>query len=1312
MSATRASRPRLLPSDTRDHTLLPPLSPGQQRLWTLAQTDGTGTGTAYNETLAFSVEGPLDRTLLAHALDIVVTRHETLRTRFVAVNGDARQEVGPAATGFPLTVEDLGGVPDPEARVTDRQREECDTPFDLARGPLARGRLIILGESRHALLLTLHHAVFDGRSMEILLRELSAHYGALTQGGTDPLPPPKTRFTTLCHRQREWLGGPGAAAQAEFWRTYLDGAPASLDLPADRPRPARRSDEGGRVPVRLGPRLTTALRAVARREKCTLFTAVLTGWHIVLSRLSGESDTVVGFPVAGRRGREASELIGFFVNSLPHRLDLSGEPTGSEALSRVRASLRGALDHQDLPFEQIVEAVNPPRSLAHGPLFQTMLAWGTSQKGLLRLAGTRVEPLAIPFGPAKFDYTLSLHEEDGGVAGHLDYARDLFDDETVRRHARYLTRVLEQLAADPGRCVADFRLLDEREHEEVLALGRGRTTGPPTTGLVERFEQQVRERPTAPAVSDGETRLDYATLDRRANRLAHALLARGVRTGDVVGLHCGRTVELLVGIWGILKAGAAYLPLDPGQPGGRLAVIVEEAAPALVLSGSAGPSSSWLPLRRVEEEGARDDSPGTAVLPSHLAYVIYTSGSTGRPKGVAVRHGSVVNLLDNWLHHYDAIPGEASSVWASIGFDASVHELFLPVTTGAVLHLVPEDLRGDPEQLMDWMRAHRIVHAWLPASYIGWIDENPEDRLRGLALRQVATGAEPLPETALHRMRQVLPGLRICYVYGPTETTVYSITYNEPLARERRCPIGRPVDNTRIQLLDQRRLPVPRGVTGEVYIGGAGVAAGYLNRPDLTDERFLPDPLVPGERIYRTGDLARLLPDGNFEFVGRADDQVKLRGFRIEPGEVAAALRELPGVTEAAVLADRTEAGESVLVAGVGRSDGPPLPPHEWRAALAERLPDYMIPSLFAEFPRLPLNRSGKLDRRTVLERARTAPPSQVNVRAPRDGVEMSLYRIWRQVLLRPGIGVTDDFFAVGGTSLSAIKVAHLIRERFGRDLPIRDVLEHPTIERLAAHLRRGAPARGDDSLIEFRAGGGRRVVCVHPAGGTAFCYLELATALPDGIGVLGIQAPGIDPGEEPLRSVEAMAEHYLTLVRPVPDEALVLCGLSYGGLVAHEMGRRLVRAGHHRTAVVLLDTHGTDDEAKRAAFAPVDAAEFREKLVRFNGMYPGIDDAQIDRYFRTYNRNRAAARAYTPPPTTAPLLLVQADAEGRDAAERAASEKELRRFWEDRALGGFRVERVAGGHWDVLEGERVPRIAELVTGELDRLDGHARDTR
>ncbi|MGW5861287.1 non-ribosomal peptide synthetase [Streptomyces sp. NPDC055239] len=1272
----------------------------------MAQADGGGT--AYNEAMAFRLRGPLDRALLARALDLVVARHETLRTRFVDVDGEAHQETAPPEAGFALTVEDLSGSPDVAARLAERQRAEGEIPLDLRNGPPARGQLLVLSPSEHVLLVTVHHSVFDGTSMAILLRELGALYGALMHGDPDPLPELPVRFTDHARRQRAWAESEEAAAQAAFWQENLLGAPALTTPPADRPRPREQHHEGGRVAVRLGPELIAPLRALAHREDTTLFTAVLTGWHILLSRLTAETDIVVGIPVAGR-GTETADLIGFFVNSLAIRADLSGDPTGTEALRRLRTAVQGGRAHQELPFEQVVQAVNPRRSTSHTPLFQTMLAWGPARQNPLELAGLETEPLDPPCPPAKFDLALFLNREGDGLVGHLDYARALFDHGTVRRFVRYLERVLAQLAESPERAVSALSLLDEEERGALLAQGRGRVTPAPATGLVERFEEQVRVRPDATAVVSEDARLDYAGLDRRANRLAHALLARGIGPGQVVGLHCGRTAELMVGIWGVLKAGAAYLPLDPGQPAGRLASIVEEARPALILGDVPDPPGPWLSLTAVEAEGASQERPGRGSVPAQLAYVIYTSGSTGRPKGVAATHGNVVNLLDNWLFHYGATPGEASSAWASTGFDASVHELFLPLTTGAALHLVPDALRGDPAALLSWMREHAIVHAWLPASYITWIDEDPKTRLHGLRLRQLATGAEPLPETALHRMREALPGLRIAYVYGPTETTVYSVTHNDPQAVERSCPIGRPVDNTRIYLVDGRFEPVPPGVAGEVLIGGAGVTAGYLNRPDLTEERFLPDPFLPGETVYRTGDLARWLGDGDIEFLGRTDDQVKLRGFRIEPGEVAAAIKELPGVVEAVVLADSDESGELRLVAGVGCGDGQAPSADGWRTALSGRLPDYMIPALFAVFDRLPLNRSGKLDRRSVLDRARASRTDQVNTLAPRDRVEMALHRIWRRVLVHPGFGIGDDFFTVGGTSLSAIKVAHLIQEEFGTALPIREILQHPTIERLAARLRTRAPARPDDGLVEFRAGrGGQRLVCVHPAGGTAFCYLPLATALPEEIGVQGIQAPGLAPGESPLLSVEAMAERYLSLVRPEPGEALVLCGLSYGGLVAHEMGRRLAETGHSRVAAVLLDTYGTDDAELRAALAPVDRAEFRDKLVRFNGMYPGIDDAQIERYFQVYNHNRAAAREYDPGPSRAPLVFVQAaEQESGDAGAGEA----VRGFWRDRALGGFAVEQTAGGHWDVLEGDGVPHIAELITRQLAALSRPAADT-
>jgi len=1248
-----------------------PLSSGQQRLWTVSQLDGAGP--AYNETMAFALRGPLDREALQRAFDALADRHEALRTRIVVEDGWPAQIVEPAGHGFPCPVNDVTGRSDEAARL---RRADPAEPFDLSLAPLARARLLVDGDRQHVLLITVHHIVFDGWSRTLLLRELGILYAAELTGAAAGLPPARP-YREYAQTQQDWLIGPGREPHEAYWRDQLDGVVPVLELPADRPRPSRQDYRGARVPVSLGPELTARLTAVAREHGVTLYSTILTCWFILLSRLSAQTDIVVGVPTANRgAGGAYPDTLGFFVNTLAVRADLGDSPTGAVLLKQVRAALRGAIDHVELPFERVVELVNPPRSPAHTPLFQTMFAWVPKLHDVLELPGVRAEPLEVEHAPAKFDLALNLADEHGDVLGHLDYAVALFDHATAERYARYLVRLLDQLAARPEADVASYDLLDDAERREILT---GWSTGPEPRrrpgGLVERFTTHSDATPDAPALVCDDRTLTYGELDRRATRLANALRRRGAGPGEVVAVRSGRSVELVVSVLGVLKTGAAYLPLDPAQPAARQAAMVEDARPMWVLDD----------ISALEAEGheARET---VTVDPRETAYVIYTSGSTGRPKGVAVTHRSVLALFDQWLDRFGATPGEATSAWSSIGFDASVHELLLPLTTGAVLHVVPEDVRPDPAALMAWLREHQVVQAFLPPAYVRWIDEDPA-RVAGLALRQVLTGVEPLPEAALARFAAALPGLRICFGYGPTEATLYATAHFDPKPFDRPAPIGRPLPGSRLYLLDERLRPVPPGVAGEVFLAGDCLARGYLHRPDLTAERFVPDPFVPGERMYRTGDLARWLPDGEAAYAGRRDDQIKLRGFRIEPGEVTAALLAVPGVREAAVLVDRE--GDPRLVAGVA---GERRTPHEWRAALADRLPDYMIPSVFAEFDRLPLNRSGKLDRDAVLAHARTsASTNAVNTAAPRDHVELALLRIWRDLLLHPSIGVSDDFFDVGGTSISAIKLAHAIGAGFGRELPIRDVILHPTIEAQAALLRADRPVDGG-SLVEFRHGAGQaRVVCVHPAGGTAFCYLPLSALLPEDAGVLGIQSPGLNPGEAPLPSIEAMAEEYLRLVDPRPEETLVLCGLSYGGLIAYEMGRRL--AEEHHVSVVLLDTTATDDPAAIAAIEPVPAAEFREKLVRFNGMYPGIEDAQIERYHRTYNHNRLTAREHDPGESAARVVFVQAV--GEDPVPGAVE------FWRRRARGEFEVVPADCGHWDMLESDALPLVAELITAEL-----------
>ncbi|WP_376733578.1 non-ribosomal peptide synthetase [Streptomyces broussonetiae] len=1284
-----------------------PASFAQQRLWFLAQLPGANA--AYNETIAYALTGPLELDLLRRAFDLLTERHESLRTRLVAEAGTVQQHIDPPGTGFVLSYEDLTADADPAARLAARQRDEHTAPFDLASGPLGRGRLLRLGTEYHALLLTFHHSIYDGASMNVMMRETGLLYRSLLDGAPDPLPALATQYADHAQAQHRAVLDGSLKDQEEHWKRALRDAPPVLELPIIGPRPAEQDYDGGRVEFGLDAATTAALRRLAREHRATLFVAVLTGWAVLLSRLSGQEDIVVGTPVTGRRGPGTADAIGFFVNSLPVRVDLSGAPTGSEALARTRAVVREALAHQDVPFERIVELVNPPRSASHTPLFQTMLAWVPDRADLLRIPGIEARPLPIALAPAKFDLALSATESQGEVTGHLDYATALVDHATARRWADHLQRLLTDLARYPDRDIRDLELMGADDRARLISSGDAAAVVPrdpvaaalrAADGLASLFESQARRHPTRIAVADQDHALDYATLDNRANRLAHALTARGVRTGDAVGLHARRTCGLAVGILGILKAGAVYLPLDPQQPPDRLTGMAQDAACSVVLSDH-GPHewpADWLGLGAVEAEGSTGEHPppGVGRSPGQTAYVIFTSGSTGRPKGVAVEHRSVLNLFATWHERMGTAPGDIGSAWSSIGFDASIHELLLPLTTGGAVHIVPEDLRGDPAALLAWMRERQVTQAFLPPAYVKWIDEDPAARLRDLPLRTLLTGVESLTEAALHRMTRHLPGLRICFGYGPTEATLYSTAYYAPRPLERPCPIGRPLPGTRLYILDGRMRPVPPGVVGEVYLGGASLARGYLGRPDLTEKRFLPDPFVPGARVYRTGDLARWDGDRQAHYAGRADDQVKLRGFRVEPAEIEAALMALPGVREAVVLADRDPAGQPRLVAAVGGA-GTSDSGDGLRAALARRLPEYMIPAVVLGMETLPLNRSGKADRTELLRLVHERTVTQVNTASPRDHVEHTLYRIWQRILLHPGIGVRDNFFDIGGTSLSAIKMAHEVTQAFGRHLPVAEVMVRPTIESLGALLREDGRHHTSGSLIEFRAGTGPRVVCVHPAGGTAFCYLPLASFLPGHIALHGIQSPGVNPAEEVLPTVEAMAETYLRMLGPLGDGPVVLTGLSYGGLVAHEMGRLLGRAGHRHVSVVLLDTQASDAPSAREAITVVDAAEFRDKLVRFNGMYPGIDDAQVDRYFRIYNHNRLTARDHVPAPSPVRLVLAQAVPGGTDTPFHA----EVRDFWRRRAEGAFHVETVECDHWEILEGIGAARVGALLAAEL-----------
>jgi amino acid adenylation domain-containing protein len=1063
---TSAGQQGLPPIPVADRT--GPLAPSfaQQRLWFLAQLEGGSE--AYHVVEAFSLDGPLDRSALAGALDALAARHEALRTRLVTVSGSPVQQIDPADTGFQLAIVDLSGHADAEAELVGIRGQEAAEPFDLARGPLARGRLVVLGPRRHVLLLTLHHVMSDGWSIDVLARELGVLYAALREGRPAQLPPLPAQYADYAAWQRQWLSGEVLAGQCEYWKRALDGAPALLELPTDTPRPAEQDYRGDQLRVELDAELTASLHALSQRHGCTLFMTVLTGWALVLSRLSGQDEVVIGTPTANRRRPELENLIGFFVNTLALRVDLTGDPTGAELLQRVRAVTLAALEHQDLPFEQVVELVNPARSLAHAPVFGVLFAWQNNENSELKLPGVQVRALGAVSSVAKYDLTLSLGESDGRVVGTLEYASALFNAESAERIAGYLRHALDQLARQPDQPAATLALVDAAERRR-LAQEAHSTDQPVAHTIAELFRAQVAATPHAIAVESGSQRLTYAQLDAAANQLAHHLRGQGVGPDSVIAVCLPRCPELIVALAAVLKAGAAYLPLDSGYPAQRLGFLLADSRPAMLLTdsstraalaGALAPGSLavlCLDTDSVGWAGAPVQDPAVDRLPAQLAYVLYTSGSTGQPKGVAQTWRTADNLVQWQLTRATAGSRPAARVlqFASISFDVSFQEVWSTLCQGATLVLLPDGSHQELDRLDRFLAEHDVQRAFLPSAVLQQVAGLADSALPGPPSGcEIITAGEALQvNDQLRAWLRRLGGERFYNQYGPTETHAASQEVL-PVADADRWPalpsIGTAVDNTRLYVLDARLQPVPVGVVGELYIAGASLARGYLHRPGLTAQRFLPDPFgAAGERMYRTGDLVRRHPDGSLDYTGRADRQVKVRGFRVELGEVESALLALPGVREAAVLVREDQPGDQHLVGYLVGA----ITVEAAREQLAQRLPGHLVPTRWVPLERLPLTVNGKLDRRALPapERAGDAAGYQ----PPATETQARLAEIWAEVLRLDRVGARDDFFALGGHSLLATRLIAAVNQRMSARLSLRSLFQHPVLADLASHLAR-----------------------------------------------------------------------------------------------------------------------------------------------------------------------------------------------------------------------------------------------------------------
>ncbi|MBZ4371690.1 non-ribosomal peptide synthetase, partial [Corallococcus sp. AS-1-6] len=1070
--ATRSVAPPLV-AVSREQPL--PLSFAQQRLWFIDQLEPGSP--LYNVPLAVRLEGALDVAALQGALDALVGRHEALRTTFTSHEGTPVQVVHPPSA-MPLEVEDLRGVEAGEREEEARRRVMAQglRPFDLSRGPLVRAQLVRLDGHDHLLALTMHHAISDGWSLGVLVREIGALYAAFVQGQPSSLPELPLQYADYAAWQRGWLQGDALEREVAFWKGRLAGAPAALELPTDRPRPAVRGNAGTMHFFQWSPAMTQRLRALAQREGASLYMVLLAGWQALLSRYSGQTDISVGSPIAGRTRAELEGLIGFFVNTLVLRARVDGHASFRELLKQVRGTVLEAYEHQDVPFEKLVEALQPERSLSHTPLFQTLLALQNVPQGDLGLPGMSLKPVMMESRTSKFDVSLFFVEEGEGLRGSVEYSTELFDAATVRRMVEHLWVLLEAALARPEAAVSRLPMVDAEERQRLLD-GGNRTVAESTntTPVHARFEEQARKTPEAVALQsqDGRT-LTYGELDAKANQLAHHLRGLGVKRGTRVGVFVERSFEMVVGLLGILKAGGAYVPVDRNYPAERIALLLGDAGVGVTLTQQSLvqklPKSAGTPLLLDTVWSEVAHQPGTApqveVSAEDLAYVMFTSGSTGRPKGVSVPHRGITRLvLGNGFLRFG--PEEVWLQLAPVAFDASTLELWGALLHGAKLVLAPPHALT-LEELGALLTQERISTLWLTAALYEQMALHQVEALAGVS--QVLAGGDVLPAQRVREHLKHLPeGAVLVNGYGPTENTTFSTTHT--LTRDTSLtasvPIGKPIGNSTAYVLDARGDVAGVGVPGELYVGGEGLAWGYLNRTDLTAERFVPNALStkPGARLYRTGDKARWKEDGTLEFLGRTDFQVKVRGFRIELGEVEAALLKQEGIAEATAVV-RDVGGDKRLVAYLVAKPGQNIDPKAVEAELRQRLPEYMVPSAMGVLDALPLTANGKVDRKAL--EALDAHEAGTAYEPPRTEAERKLAAIWAEVLRVPRVGVKDNFFALGGHSLLATQVVSRIRTELGVELSLRVLFEAPVLEVLAERL--GTAARPLPAALEHVA--------------------------------------------------------------------------------------------------------------------------------------------------------------------------------------------------------------------------------------------------
>ncbi len=1309
-----------------------PLSFAQQRLWFLQQMNPQSP--AYNMPVASRLVGKLNVKAMEQALNEIAQRHEVLRTTFQMVDAQPMQVISShAALVLPLL--DLTPLPE-TTRESEAHRlgvENLKEPFDLVNGPLMRAMLVRLNVEDHLLLLAMHHIISDGWSISVLVNELAQLYNAFSIGAPSTLPNLHIQYADYAQWQRSWLTGEVFETQLDYWEKQLDGAPPILEVPTDRPRPSIQSSRGSLEHFIVAGDVVRRLRELGQQEGATMFMALLAAFQTLLHRYARQDVIVVGTPIAGRNRQELEGLIGFFINTLVMRADFSDELRFRGLLAQVRETALGAYAHQEFPFDKLVEELQPQRDLSHMPIIQAMFALQNTPDESIELAGLVLTPVNIESGTTQFDLSLNVWDKGTELRGYLAYRSDLFDAATIQRMLGHFKTLLESIVENADARISELSLLTEEEEKQVLLQSaQSYVTAPPELPLHHLFEAQVERNPGAIALSFEDEQMTYAELNQRADQLAHQLRALGVGPEVLVGLSIERSLELVIGILGILKAGGAYVPLDPSYPPERLRFIIDDAKPAVILTAEGLSTTDYTDQSHGSDPDLiRGFDPSD---PRHPCYVIYTSGSTGTPKGVVVTHANVVRLLNATRQWFDFNENDVWTLFHSFAFDFSVWELWGALLYGGRLVIVPHLVSRSPEAFHELLSREQVTVLNQTPSAFRQLMKADEAREGELSLRFVIFGGEALDLQSLkpwfERHGDRHP--QLVNMYGITETTVH-VTYRPLTAADldsiRGSRIGGAIPDLSVYVLDRHLQPVPDMLPGELYVGGAGLARGYLNRAGLTAERFIPDPFgrEAGARLYRTGDLARRLGNGDIEYLGRADDQVKIRSFRIEPGEIETALLTYPSLQAAVVVPRPDNNGDQRLCAYVVARPNNELRIDELRAYLRERLPEHMLAAVFVELEEIPLTTHGKVDKKSLPEPGRWRPDFEKRYEAARNGVEAMLSELWTDVLGVEHIGIHDDFFDLGGDSIKGVIFINRLQERLGKIVHVVNIFNAPTIASFAKYLEaQHSDAR--QSLVSIQPQGLLPpFFCIHAVGGNVFSYVSLARRLGVTQPFYALQARGLLGAQEPHTRIEEMATDYIHAIRTVQESGpYMLGGWSMGGLVAFEVACQLQRQGQQVALVALFDSitpytarfKQENEQAMQVAnFAfqlglPAAAlANISEELLSFDeesqlrrlfklaersGIFPtGFDLKQLHHLFKVYRSNNEAVLAYRPRACSAPLVLFR-------AAETMDDELTDTTYgWSHLAEGSLEIEVVRGNHFTMLDEPHVSLVAQKLRVHL-----------